>query len=231
MTTTLVLLPGLDGTGTLFQPLLRELPADWRSQVVVHPMDAHADYDVLTQFAERALPAEGPLVLLGESFSGPVAIRLAAVLGPRLQALMLCCSFARNPRAAMSLLGGLINWLPAPGAVPASVSTHVLLGGSPPAESRRLLADALARLPAAVLRARLRMVMAVDVSRELAAVSAPVLYLQAVQDRIVPPSAAAEIRRLCPQTVVTRLAGPHGLLQAAPAACAAAMTSFLERPA
>jgi len=98
-------------------------------------------------------PPEGPLVVLGESFSGPIAIRLAAALGPRLQALMLCCSFARKPRAALSRLGGLINWLPAPGALPASVSTHVLLGGSPPAESRRLLADALVRLPAEVLRA------------------------------------------------------------------------------
>ncbi|RZL37129.1 MAG: alpha/beta hydrolase [Rubrivivax sp.] len=225
--TTLVLLPGLDGTGTLFQPLVRELPVTWRKQVIVYPMDAQAGYDALTRLATRALPTEGPLVVLGESFSGPVAIRLAAALGPRLQALVLCCSFARNPRPALASLVGLISWLPAPGALPSGVTAHALIGSSASAESRELLVDALAHLPAAVLRARLRMVMTVDASRELAAVSAPVLYLQAAQDRIVPPAAAADVQRICPRTVVTRLAGPHGLLQASPAPCAAAMTSFL----
>lgn len=225
--TTLVLLPGLDGTGELFQPLLRELPVDWRKQVVAYPMDADAGYDALTGLAERALPADSPLVLSGESFSGPIAIRLAASLGPRLQALVLCCSFARNPRLALAPLGGLVGWLPSPGRLPASLSARVLLGPAPPAESKALLARALARLPAAVLRERLRMVMAVDVSRQLAAVRAPVLYLQATQDRVVPASAAEHVRRCCPQVNVTRLDGPHGLLQASPAACAAAMTSFL----
>lgn len=225
--TTLVLLPGLDGTGELFQPLLRELPAGWRTQVVAYPMDACAGYDVLTRQAEQALPASGPLVLLGESFSGPIAIRLAAALGPRLRALVLCCSFARNPRPALAPLGGLVGWLPSPGLVPARLSARVLLGPAPPGESSALLAKALARLPAAVLRERLRMVMAVDVSRELATVRAPVLYLQAKQDRVVPAFAADDIRRSCPQVSVKRLDGPHGLLQASPAACAAAMTSFL----
>lgn len=228
--TTLVLLPGLDGTGTLFQPLLRELPADWLTQVVAYPMDARVDYDALTRLAAQALPAEGPVVLLGESFSGPVAIRLAAALGPRLQALVLCCSFARNPRPALARLGGLIDWLPSPGLLPSVLSARTLLGVNPPAESRALLAETLAQLPAAVLRARLRMVMAVDVADELTAVRAPVLYLQAAQDFVVPPSAAVEVRRVCPQTVVTRLAGPHGLLQAEPASCVAAMTSFLALP-
>lgn len=225
--TTLVLLPGLDGTGELFQPLLRELPAGWRTQVVAYPMDARAGYDVLTRQAEQALPASGPLALLGESFSGPIAIRLAAALGPRLQALVLCCSFARNPRPALTLLGGLVGWLPSPSLVPARLSARVLLGPAPPAESSALLAKALARLPAAVLRERLRMVMAVDVSRELAAVRAPVLYLQAKQDCIVPASVVDDIRRCCPQVSVKHLDGPHGLLQASPAACVAAMTSFL----
>jgi len=227
--TTLVLLPGLDGTGELFQPLLRELPAKWQTVVVAYPMDAAAGYDALTGLAAQLLPIEGPIVLLGESFSGPVAIRLAAKLGSRLKALVLCCTFACNPRPGLSMLGGLIRWLPSLGAMPSSLAALTLLSSNPPAESKALLATALATLPAAVLRARLRMVMTVDATRELAMVLAPVLYLQATYDRIVPPAAAVDVQRLCPQTVVTRLAGPHGLLQAAPAASAAAMTSFLAR--
>jgi surfactin synthase thioesterase subunit len=62
--TTLVLLPGLDGTGRLFKPFLRELPADWRVIVVVYPMDARLGYAELAALALSGLPAEGPLVLL-----------------------------------------------------------------------------------------------------------------------------------------------------------------------
>ncbi|WP_457424856.1 alpha/beta fold hydrolase [Roseateles sp. P5_E7] len=227
--TTLVLLPGLDGTGTLFQPFLRELPEEWRPLVFAYPMDADAGYDALTRLAAQALPADGPVVVLGESFSGPIAIRLAALLGARLKALVLCCSFARNPRPGLARLGGLIAWLPSPAVLPSSLTAQALLGSNPPVESKALLATALASLPAAVLRARLRMVMTVDVTGELGTVRAPLLYLQAAQDRIVPPAAAADIQLLRPQTIVTCLPGQHGLLQAAPAASAATMTSFLRR--
>jgi pimeloyl-[acyl-carrier protein] methyl ester esterase len=227
--TTLVLLPGLDGTGRLFQPLLRELPASWRTVVITYPMDPGADYDMLTRLASQALPADGHLVVLGESFSGPIAIRLAASLGSRLKALVLCCSFARNPRPGLSRFGDLVDWLASPGALPSWLATLVLLGRHASSESRVLLATALASMPAEVLRARLRMVMTVDATRQLAAVGAPVLYLQASQDRIVPPAAAMDVQRFLPAIVVAQLAGPHGLLQAAPAASAAAMTSFLTR--
>jgi pimeloyl-[acyl-carrier protein] methyl ester esterase len=227
--TTLVLLPGLDGTGTLFQPLLRELPASWRTAVIAYPMDPGADYDALTRLASQALPAGGHLVVLGESFSGPIAIRLAASLGSRLLALVLCCSFVRNPRPGLSRFGGLVDWLPSPGALPSRLAALALLGRHAPSESRALLATVLASMPTEVLRARLRMVMTVDATRQLAAVRAPLLYLQACQDRIVPPSAAVDVQRFQPEMVVKQLAGPHGLLQVAPAAGAAAMTTFLTR--
>jgi pimeloyl-[acyl-carrier protein] methyl ester esterase len=61
-------------------------------------------------------------------------------------------------------------------------------------------------------------------------VQAPLLYLQAAQDRIVPASAAAEIQRIQPRARIMRIAGPHGLLQTQPVACAAAMTSVFSNP-
>lgn len=225
----LVLLPGLDGTGELFEPFLRELPAGLRTQVLSYPADARLGYDELTRFVESVLPPELPLVLLGESFSGPIAIRLAASLGARVQGLVLCCSFARSPRAALPRLAGLIHWLPSPARLPASLSAWMLLGGEAPAESRMLLERVLVRLSAEVTRARLRAIAAVNVERELAAVRAPVLYLQAGHDRLVPPSAVDGMRRVQPGIDVIRLPGGHGLLQAAPATAAAEVAAFLAR--
>lgn len=224
--TTLVLLPGLDGTGELFDPLLRELPAGWRTWVARLQADATLGHDELTRRLLASLP-EGPLVLLGESFSGPVAILLAAAVGARVQALVLCCSFARNPRPALSRLAGLVNGLPSPSALPLRWTASLLLGRGSSPSLRALLARALAQLPAAVMRARLKMVLDVDVMPELARLKMPVLYLQAAQDLIVPARAAAEAQRALPGMQRVRLAGPHGLLQAEPAAAAQALIAFL----
>ncbi|WP_457447295.1 alpha/beta fold hydrolase [Roseateles sp. P5_E4] len=227
--TTLVLLPGMDGTGKLFQPLIRELPADWRVIVLSYPADARLGYEELTSLARAALPPSGPLVLLGESFSGPVAIQLASELGPRVQALILCCTFVRNPRPGLSWLSRFMGGLPSPASMPAVVSSRVMLGGQAPAESRKLLAQALAALPAAVLRARLKAVMKVDVIQQLMQVRAPVLYLQARQDLLVPRDVAMDLQRALPSLQFVGLEGPHGLLQATPRAAAAAVRAFLEQ--
>lgn len=226
--TTLVLLPGLDGTGLLFKPLLQHLPASWRAVVVTYPPDAGAGYDELARFAAQAIPDGESVVLLGESFSGPIAIKLAAALGQRAQALVLSCTFASNPRPGLALLSGLVGRLPAPARAPAFLAVRVLLGSRSSRGVRQLLQQALALLPAAVLHARLRMVMAVDVRWELAALKTPVLYLQGSEDRVVPDEAGRNIKRLQPRTALHRLVGPHGLLQTEPKACVAVMTSFLE---
>lgn len=54
----------------------------------------------------------------------------------------------------------------------------------------------------------------------------PALYLQALQDRLVPAKAAAIIERALPALRIVRLDGPHGLLQASPAAAARVIDNF-----
>src|SRR5688500_11473406 len=73
----LVLLPGLDGTGRLFRGFVECLPASVESIIVPLPPDA-ADYDSIAQSISNRLPRARPLVLLGESFSGPLALKIAS---------------------------------------------------------------------------------------------------------------------------------------------------------
>ena len=78
MTPSLVLLPGLNGTGDLFAPLLAKLPDSLSATVVRYPAAEPLDYLGHEAIARAALPTDRPFVLLGESFSGPIAIRIAA---------------------------------------------------------------------------------------------------------------------------------------------------------
>ena len=72
---TLVLLPGLDGTGLLFEPLLAALPSSIRTQVVAYPPDQSLSLAEYAALVRKLLP-KGDVVLLAESFSGLVALSL-----------------------------------------------------------------------------------------------------------------------------------------------------------
>src|SRR4051812_16660002 len=98
----LILMPGMDGTGELFAPLLRALGNSIETTVLRYPTDEPLGYSELLPRVRAALPASGPFVLLGESFSGPLAIMIAAEAPAGLRGVILSASFASNP----------IRWLP-----------------------------------------------------------------------------------------------------------------------
>src|SRR5262249_50071901 len=109
----LVLLPGLDGTGDFFEPLLSALGESVRTRLVRYPVGSCHTYDSCRELVRAELPSDGPYVLLGESFSGPVAIALAAQAPRGLAGVILSSSFAKNPRPLLSLIiRPLLSYLP-----------------------------------------------------------------------------------------------------------------------
>ena len=91
----LVLLPGLDGTGALFRRFVAEVE-DISALVIGYPTDEVRSVPELVSLVESRLPASGRLVLLGESFSGRVALELAARVRDRVDAVILVASLGRT---------------------------------------------------------------------------------------------------------------------------------------
>lgn len=60
---SLVLLPGLDGTGLLFKPLTDVLPSAFRPIVVRYPVDRMLEYDALADEVAGHLPTSSPFLL------------------------------------------------------------------------------------------------------------------------------------------------------------------------
>lgn len=226
----LVLLPGMDGTGALFAEFVVSLGAEVEPVVVSYPPDRPLSYDKLESLARSYLPTDRPFVLLGESFSGPIAISIAASSPPGLRALILCCSFARNPRPAFGALRSLVALLPVR-RVPSPVLGFVLLGRFSSARLRSALTQVLGGVSPTVLRARLRAILSVDVTPKLSHVRVPVLYLRASEDRLVPRAASQLIARLVPGMRVAELEAPHFLLQTVPAAAARYVSGFVREVA
>ena len=239
--TRLVLLPGMDGTGILFEPLLEVLPAEWEPVVVRYPPDEALWYEELLEVVQAAIPADRPFVLPGESFSGPLALLMAAQLsdapGPeRLQAVVLCASFVACPlpwlpAAICRLLDGAgitSGMTLAASLLPASVTARLLLGDKATPELRRLLAEAHQQVSPKAMAARARAILRVDVSDALRACPVPLLYLRASDDRVVSARSWKRIAEIRPDACLEELPGPHLILQTQPALAIARIERFLK---
>lgn len=227
----LVLLPGMDGTGDLFASLVQALAPSMEVEVVRYPGHEALGYEALQKTVEaRLTPA--PFVLLGESFSGPLAISIAASQPAGLRGLILSCTFAKNPHPALSFLSSvadnpLSRRIP-PHALTRAVSPF-LLGGFAPSALKTTLEQALRQLSAPTMIKRMQEVLKVDVRDKLKRLRVPVMYLQAKQDRVVPGSAAESLRQDLPAMEIVRIAGPHCLLQASAAPAALAIQAFCRK--
>ena len=219
-----VLLPGMDGSGLLFDGFVSALGA--KTLVVSYPRDQALGYEQLEAFVQRMLPVDEPYLLLGESFSGPLAIALAAKGLPGLRAVVLVCTFARlRPPRAPALLHALFERLPF-WKLPVAVGARGLFGRFDGAAVRASLAQAIEGVQPAVWRMRLRSVLNVDVTQQLERIRVPMLYLRASDDRVVPARASELISRSHSHVRVVTVDGPHALLQTNPVACAAAVRQF-----
>lgn len=225
---TLLLLPGMDGTGELFEPFVAAVGQEISPKILRYPADMPLGYAELESFARMAIPVTGSYMVLGESFSGPVAVALATDASPRLKGLVLCCSFVRNPHPLFAGLRPLLRWFPG-SWLPLGLLGRLLMGRFATLALQQALAQAMRQVLPPVLRARLQAVLGVDMSARMASVRVPVLYLRATEDRVVPASAGALVASLNARTEIVDIAGPHFLLQAAADDAALAIQGFVRQ--
>ena len=223
---TLVLLPGLDGTGLLFADFAASFGPEVKVIVASYPNDIPLGYSELEPIARSFLPLDQPFFLLAESFSGPIGIAIAASPPPGLLGLVLCCSFARCPTPMLALLRPLVSVTPL-SIVPVRLLGFFLLGRFASPVLLGALARALALVAAPVLRARARAALSVDVSASLPQVRVPVLYLRATEDRVVSRSVSEQLVSLAPNATVAEFPAPHFLLQVLPLPVASRVTEFM----
>ena len=216
----LVLLPGLDGTGILFEPLLRALPQALTPVVQSYPGDVPLSYEELLPVAQSALPIAEPFILLGESFSGPLALRIAATNPAGLKGVILCASFVRNPvrffpQLCRPLIQPIIfsSWPPwfRLRALFVGYSSHAMF---------ELVERAHKIVTAEVMAARAREIIAVNAEEALAACRVPILYVAGGWDRLVPEHNRRRIKQIKPSVKVVVLPSLHMVLQNIPEAAA-----------
>jgi pimeloyl-ACP methyl ester carboxylesterase len=222
----LLLLPGIDGTGKFLREFANALRPSVEPIIVPYPLDRALGYDELEALVLAALPSERPYILLGESFSGPLAVRIAARSPPGLLAVILCTTFAGNPFPWTRWLRPLAALLPLK-ALPRWVRAPLMWGSASPRRAPAQADRAIAGVAPAVIRHRIAALLAVDESPALARIRVPTLVMIGRHDRVISRAATRRMLVGLPEARLAEIDGPHLLLQSHPAECAAAVLEFM----
>ncbi|HEY7088517.1 MAG TPA: alpha/beta fold hydrolase [Tepidisphaeraceae bacterium] len=212
----LVLLPGLHGTADLYEPLLGCIPPGLAPKVIAYPPDIPLGYrELLVQIERELAQVPGEIILLAESFSGPLAMRYAARHPGRIRAIILSASFIRCPlwRVLPPIVKHVTRFAP-----PAFVTRWLMVGRSASRDTCSWVRDSIRQVAPRVLAHRLKQVARIDVSKDLERCAAiPMLYLCGTDDRVVRRASLDQILKIRPKMAIRTLQGPHMLLQVRPA--------------
>ena len=229
---TLVLLPGLDGSGRLFADFLSALPPSLRTIIASYPTHRFLSYSELLPCVGDVIPSAEPFVLLAESFSSPLAVMFAARHPANLAGLVVCAGFVTNPIRTWSLsfLARLLS-RPLLFRLPPSefMLERFLIGADAPVALRVDVCQTLRCVGPSVLARRVHAVLDCDARRDLTRVDVPMLYIQAANDRLVRAESFAEIQRLHSDTILASISAPHLVLQREPHKAAETIVGFIQR--
>ncbi|HEV8537665.1 MAG TPA: alpha/beta hydrolase [Bacteroidota bacterium] len=221
-----VLLPGFHGTGGLFEPFLKECPAEFDPLVVSFPGDRWLSYDDLERLTLTRLRANtSKLLFLGESYSGPLALRLALHFPDHVVGVILIASFVLPPAARW------YRFLPWESYFVFSKPIYAIRALMARSKEKALIikqiSGELARATPSVLAWRVKEALRCDATGALLACHAPVLYLHGTKDTVVSRKSLDTILGIRRNVFCRRIDAPHFLLQSAPKEAWSAITDFL----
>lgn len=223
--TKLILLPGFDGSGFYFKPLLPYL-LDRQAQVISYTAQPNHSYTELTRYVQTQLPKKEPHVLVAESFSGPVAYRIAAQSPPNLQAVIFVATFLRNPRPWLMPIRHVVPWQwITKVSLQESIVRRTLLMNPRDDREYQVIQQMIQDAGSGMVSQRLQTIAMLPTPTQH--LQQPCLYLQATADLLVPPVVMEDFGRLCDSLQVRRIRGGHFLLQNHPQACVQIIDEFL----
>jgi pimeloyl-ACP methyl ester carboxylesterase len=141
----------------VFLPYGTSLPGTCSVRVVRYPPDVELTYAQLERQVLENLPGQRPITLIAESFSGPIALRLANDPDLNIRAVVLVCSFGSRP---LGKLGAVLAHLPISSLLrfraPELLLRTVLLGKAAPDELVAATVAAISSVRPSVLAGRLK---------------------------------------------------------------------------
>ncbi|MDH5786311.1 MAG: lysophospholipase [Chromatiales bacterium] len=211
-------LPGMDGTGDLFEPLIRELGSELELRVISYPHDVALSYGQLVDVVRAQLPEEKAFILVAESFSGPIGYVIASDAPDNLKGVVFLATFLGPPNRVVRLINRLPLALLFRMPLPTILVKWFLLGWGATEALVTAFRRSLGRVTAEVLASRVS-----EMSRlkgGTVPVTVPCAYISPTKDRLVPRDRVNEFLEVAPGIEVVAIEGPHCIAQTRPRECA-----------
>jgi pimeloyl-ACP methyl ester carboxylesterase len=198
----------------MFAPLVEVGFGGASHTVLSYPPDRVRSYDEnLADIRSRLALLDGPFLVVAESYSGPLGIRLAADPVPGLAGVLLVATFATSPVPRFLRPMTRPAFFRSP--PPRPIVRHFLTGWQTELELAEAVIHLRRTVTPEVYRHRVLDVLAVDVRAELRAARVPMVYLKPTRDRLV-RTRRRGLLRLQPALRWVELDAPHMVLQTRP---------------
>ncbi|WGO98508.1 hypothetical protein QFX18_00325 [Saccharophagus degradans] len=209
----LVLLPGMDGTGELFNPLLQHLQSD--TTVLPLPERGEQSYTQIATAIAPRLPKQD-YILLAESFSSGLVRYIVEQDDKHLLGVVIVSGFVSAPnRALLRLAKSLPLHLLANMPGFDTVCRKYFLGEAATNDAIVMLKDVLKSVPPEVLKARMAAIL--DMPKETAFKCAiPCVCIVPTEDKLVDSSKTKELANSFSNVAISPISGPHFILQSNP---------------
>lgn len=217
-----ILLPGLDGTGRLFKSLIAELD-DFDCVGIDLNLYSDTRYESLAVQISKELGRD-PIFLIAESFSGPLALKVASRPNTNVVGICVCASFVSSP---VSVNLRYLPWNLLLSVKPPKFVVKQFLTGFLHETVVNEFYQALEQTCSSILSERVHEVLKLK-SEDLPELSLPILYLQPLNDRLLNEKSVENFKEKYRQTVVKQFEGPHLLFQVEAKKTASEISRFVE---
>jgi len=210
----LVLLPGLDGSGLLFEAFVESCFGPDQYTIISYPTDFHIPYRELAEYVISYLPKDKSILLLGESYSGPVAIQLALKPELNIVSLILVATFCYYPKSLLKVISFCLPYkylLQLP--IPDFLLRFMCFDKNVDAKLISVLRKCLTITPVGIMSQRMADGIRIDVRQQLKNLTIPCTYIKAKHDKLVSGQAALEIKKMNSAVKIIEVDGPHFILQ------------------
>ena len=224
----IIVLPGLDGTGKMLTGFVKVLGLNHDVEVMTYPNKNALSYEELVQIAISTLPKNQPYAIIAESFSGPIAVKIASLAGDNLKTIIFAASFIENPTIFPKFLSMFAKGAPLKSSALLRLAKPWTFGKWASRNFDTLLNEALNEVSHEVISSRIRSLMSANERTAFEAISLPMLYIQPSADRLVSKSNASKMRALNNAVQIKQVDGPHFILQTNPNDCAGSINLFLK---
>ena len=213
----IILLPGLDGTGILFEKLLEEIPSVFDVEVVSYDSIKAVSYSSQAiEIAERFKHED--IFIVGESYSGRVVYELCQILGGHVKGVVFLASFISRP-SAMSRVASI---MPLGLLKPNRLSRFMLyLFGFNMAGGPEVVAPVFQSLQKTDKRKlKLRLSNIAHLAKPTEKIDCPVTYIRPSTDLLVGINSVKYLASMCSNFSRAKVNGGHFIAQSNPVVCA-----------